>query len=329
MTGEIMAGSRPIVARPSRWLRAILWVVLGLIGISAVLLAVVFVPVIPDPSLHFTERKGTLHEIRQTHQWQEQDSIYTELTLVSSSGLHVELTTRIPRAAASPRPLVVLLGGRRTGRNAVKLVSDTQGVALAAISYPFAGDPLASRLELLADLPDMQQAIKDTTPALMLAMDYLSQQPQIDSQRIELAGVSLGAFFVSVPGALDQRFRRVWLIHGAGEVGKVLEKGTERYIKNAAIRHVLGTLLGWITLSHHLGPEQWVGRISPRPVIFINARNDPSFPTSSITALHNAAKEPYEIIWMKSDHIMPSRTEVVETISSIVLERIADVSSKN
>jgi dienelactone hydrolase len=324
-----MTSSRRVAARPLRWLHVILWALIGLLGIAAAILAFVLVPVIPDPTLHYADRKGQLHAVQQTNQWQEQDSIYTELTLVSSSGLHVELSTRIPKGATSPRPLVLLLGGRRTGRNAVKLVSDTRGVALAAISYPFEGDPTANRLELLADVPDMQQAIKDTAPAIMLAMDYLSKQPRIDPKRIELAGVSLGAFFVSVPGALDQRFRRVWLIHGAGEVRKVLEKGTERYIKSALLRHLLGKLLGWMTLSHHLGPEQWVGRISPRPVIIINAKNDPSFPVSSITALHKSAKEPCEIIWMESDHIMPSRTEIIETLSAIVLARIANEASNN
>lgn len=175
----------------------------------------------------------------------------------------------------------------------------------------------------------MQQAIKDTTPAVMLAMDYLATLPQVNPQRIELAGVSLGAFFVSAPGAFDPRFHRVWLIHGAGEVDKVLEKGTERYIKNAALRHVTGKLLSRLTFSHYLGPEQWVGRISPRPVIIINARDDPSFPTSSIAALHNAAREPYEIIWMQSDHIMPGRTEIVETLSSLVLQRIMKDTTNN
>lgn len=318
-----MPESHRLTSGRSRWLRALLWLVAGLLGSSLLLLAIILIPAIPDPVLQFAERKGELREARQTRHWQEQDAVYTELTLVSSSGLQVELTTRIPVLATTPRPLVLLLGGRRTGRNAVKLVTETRGVALAAISYPYEGDPSANRLELLLDLPAMQQAIKDATPAVMLAMDYLSQQPQIDSQRIELAGVSLGAFFVSAPGALDQRFHRVWLIHGAGEVDKVLEKGTERYINNKTLRILLGKLFGWITLSHHLGPEQWIGRISPRPVIIINARNDPAFPASSITALHNAAREPYEIIWMESDHIMPSRTEVVESISAIVLERVA------
>jgi dienelactone hydrolase len=324
-----MKWSRKTTARPWRWLRMILWAVFSLLVMAAILLAIIIVPVIPDPTLHFDSRKGQLQQILQTKHWQEQDSIYTELTLISSSGLQVELSTRIPKTVTTVRPLVLLLGGRRTGRDAVKLVSDTRGVALAAISYPFAGDPKASRLTLLAELPDIQQAIKDTTPAIMLAMDYLVKQPQIDPQRIELAGVSLGAFFVSAPGALDQRFRRVWLIHGAGETGKVLEKGTESYIHSPILRHLLGKLLGWITLSHHLGPEQWVGRISPRPVVIINAKDDPSFPASSIMALHNAVKEPYEIIWMESDHIMPSRTEIVETISSIVLDRIIHESNNN
>ena len=324
-----MAQSRKSAVHPLRWLRISLWALAGLLVIATLLLAIVLVPVIPDPTLHYVDRKGRLIDIQQTRQWQEQDSIYTELTLVSSSGLQVKLSTRIPRAATSPHPLVLLLGGRRTGRDAVKLVGDTRGIALAAISYPYEGDPEANRMQLLADLPDMQQAIKDTAPAIMLAMDYLSQQPQIDPNRIELAGVSLGAFFVSVPGALDQRFRRVWLIHGAGEVDKVLEIGTERYVKSEALRHLLGKLFSWMTLNHHLGPEQWLGRISPRPVIFINAKDDPSFPPSSIIALHNAAREPYEIIWMESEHIMPSRTEIVEMISNIVLDRIAHESGGN
>jgi dienelactone hydrolase len=323
-----MARSRKNLAHPLRWLHVFMWPVIGLFAIILLLLAIVLVPVIPDPTLLIPARKGQLHEIRQTRQWQAQDSIYKEITLVSTSGLQVQLSTRIPTKATSPRPLVLLLGGRRTGRDAVKLVRETHGVALAALSYPYSGDPRASRIALLTDLPDMQQAIKDTAPSIMLATDYLSTLPQIDPKRIELAGVSLGAFFVCVPGALDTRFQRVWLIQGAGQVDKVLEKGTERYINSKLLRHLLGKLFGWITLSHHLGPERWVGRISPRPVIIINARNDPAFPASSVAALHNAAKEPYEIIWIESDHIMPSRTEVVDAISTIVLQRIIKDATK-
>ena len=318
-----MAKTRLQAGHSRRWLRVIRWSLLGLVGLILLCLGVALVPVIPDPTLHYSDRKGQLVKVQQTAQWQDQGSIYTELTLTASSGLRVELTTRIPATLSSPRPLVLLLGGRRTGRDAVKLITDTRGVALAAISYPYTGDPNARGMAIVTDLYSIQQAIKDTAPALMLAVDYLVTQPHVDPRRIELAGVSLGAFFVSVPGALDSRFRRVWLIHGSGEPSKVLGKGTERYISSAPLCYVSGKLLGWMTLSHHLAPEQWVGRISPRPVVIINARQDPSFPASSITALHNAANEPHEIIWTEGEHIMPSRTEIVATISTLVLERVS------
>ena len=307
-----------------RWLQVMGWSLFCLVVLMILLLAFALVPVIPDPTAGYLTRKGELVEVQQTAQWREEESIYTELTLVSSSGLRVEISTRIPESVDSPRPLVLLLGGRRTGRDAVKLITDTRGVALAAISYPYPGDPKAKGIALITDLYDIQQAIRDTAPALMLAMDYLVTVAQINPNRIELAGVSLGAFFVSVPGALDQRFRRVWLIHGAGEPARVLGKGTERYYSSPAVQYLAGNLLGWMTLSHHLKPEDWVGRIAPRPVIIINARDDPSFPASSISALHNAVNEPYEIIWMRGDHIMPSRTEIVEAISSLVLARVAN-----
>ena len=307
----------------NRWLQMIAWGLLVLLVMVGLLLAFALVPTIADPTLHYTDRKGQLVEAKQTAQWHNEDSIFTELTLVSSSGLRVELSTRIPKTIVSPRPMVLLLGGRRTGRDAVKLITDTHDVALAAISYPYSGDRKARGMALFTDLYDIQQAIKDTTPALMLAMDYLVTLPQLNPRRIELAGVSLGAFFVSTPGALDQRFRRVWLIHGAGEPAKVLGKGTERYLSPRPLNYIAGKLLGWMTLSHHLRPEDWVGRISPRPVIIINARDDPSFPDTSIKVLHNATNEPYEIIWMQGEHIMPSRTEIVEALSSLVLKRVA------
>ena len=91
-----MATTRHDAGPSRRWLRVIRWAFFGLVGLTLLLLAFALVPVIPDPTLHYTDRKGQLVKVQQTAQWQEQDSIYTELSLVSSSGLRVELTTRLP-----------------------------------------------------------------------------------------------------------------------------------------------------------------------------------------------------------------------------------------
>jgi dienelactone hydrolase len=218
-----------------------------------------------------------------------------------------------------------MLVGKGTGREAVRLIEDTRGIVLAGVDYPYDGDPKPKGLDLLRHLPAMQKALIDTPPAVLLAIDYLAKQPYVDPERIELVGVSLGAFVASVPGALEPRIRRVWLIHGAGEPSRVLAHGLRNYVPFTPARRALGHLLGVVTCSHHLGPELWVGRISPRPVIVINAPDDDALPASSIEALHRALGDPHEIVWMPGGHVLPHRADLVEAIANRVFERITPV----
>ncbi len=175
---------------------------------------------------------------------------------------------------------------------------------------------------MLLHFRQLQHAILDTPPALMLAADYLLSLPEIDSRRLELVGVSLGAFFVAVPGALDTRFRRVWLVHGSGQPEQVLAHGLRHYVRSEGLRKLGGQFLGLLTASHHFRPEDWVGRISPRPVIVISARHDEAFPPETIHALHAALREPSEIIRVGKNHITPGRKDIIAEISDIVLSRI-------
>jgi len=287
------------------------------------LLAVVILPVLPDPEPGYLARKGQLVEVAETARWHEGRDAYRELRLRSSSGLEVELSLRIPLDSPAPRPAILLLGGRRTGRDAVKLIDDTRGVAVAAISYPWKDNARKiSDLKLLLHFHRLQRAILDTPPALMLAADYLLSLPEIDPRRLELVGVSLGAFFVAVPGALDTRFRRVWLVHGAGQPEKVLAHGLRHYVRSEWLRQLEGRFLGLLTASHHFRPEEWVGRISPRPVIVISARHDEAFPPETVQALHKALREPSEVIWVGENHISPGQKDIIAAISKIVLSRV-------
>jgi hypothetical protein len=296
---------------------------------ALVILAILIAPVLPDPTPGFDDRKGRLAEARITASWPEGDSVVREIDLISSSGLQVELTVREPADAGSPLPLVILLGGRRTGRDAALLVEDVQGVILAALSYPYRGDPDAGLPTMLLDLPKMQRALMDTPPAVLLGLDYLLEQPNVDPERVELVGVSLGAFIVAVPGAMDERFRRVWIIHGAGEPRTVLEHVLEDEIPFGPARRTVARLLAVLSCSHHLRPERWVGRIAPRPVVVVNSSGDDTFPRSSIEALHGALGESSEIIWMPGRHVHPRRTEIIQMIADVVLTRLKTESDEN
>lgn len=311
-----------------RWIRISIRVV-AVTAILAVLLAaaglaIVLVPVARDPIPRLLERKGELVEARETARWTDGPDELTEITLVSSTGLEVDLTARVPRDAVEPRPAVVLLAGQGTGRDAVRYVDDSRGVVAVSVSYPYRGDKKAGKWKLILDTPRIQRSLLDTIPAIMLVADWLIDRPYVDPERIELAGGSMGAFLVSVPGALDTRFRRVWLVHGGGRPDVVLEHGLERNIRSPFLRHWTARLLAAAAASHHLAPEKWVGKISPRPVIVISAVDDESIPRECVDTLHRALGQPSEIIWMETGHVMPGREEIIEQLLDLTLLRIQE-----
>lgn len=321
------SSSNPAVTSKRRWrrrgLQALIWTSVFVVVVTTVLFAILILPVIPDPTTSFVTRKGEFRKAYITKEWIEKASRYYETTLTSTTGLRVDLTVRTPLDSASPRPLVMLLGGYRTGRHAAKLFSDTQGVVVAALSYPYQSNIRKDGFGLLLYLPKIQQALIDTTPAVLLALDYLVKQPYVAPSQVELVGVSLGAFFVSIPGALDQRIRRVWLIHGAGDPAAIFEYRLNEKIAYQPLRRLTAKLIAILSCSHHLKPERWVGQISPRPVIVVNARDDEAFPPSSVAVLHQSLYKPFEIIWTKGEHIRPSRNEVVQQLATLVLKRIS------
>jgi fermentation-respiration switch protein FrsA (DUF1100 family) len=54
-----------------------------------------------------------------------------------------------------------------------------------------------------------------------------------------------------------------------------------------------------------IDPITFIDRISPRPVLMINGRDDDIVPVSSNRALHSRANEPKKIIWYDTGHDVP------------------------
>lgn len=130
-----MNASTATVSQKGRWWRrlrrSLIWVCVFVIVATTLLFAIFILPVIPDPTPSFMTRKGELREFNKTKEWQANKSHYSELTLISTTGLRVELTVRIPIETTSPRPLILLLGGYRTGRRAAQLFSETRDAVLS------------------------------------------------------------------------------------------------------------------------------------------------------------------------------------------------------
>lgn len=302
--------------------QTIKWVfITALLGL--IVLAGIFIfPVLSDPEPDFLPRKGNLIDTRVTREFVRYNAVFQDVTLVSDSGLQVEINVRRPQHGAGPWPVVVLLGGYGTGRTATELIDSEQDVVIVSLNYPYGGDRRRSGIPLLMNIPHVQQGELDVTPATMLTLDYLLQQPYVDAKRVELAGVSLGAFFVAIPGAIDTRFTRVWVVQGAGDPEALFAYRLEREIDSAWWRDKVAALIALIGNVHHLAPERWVGRISPRPVVVVNSRQDVTFPSATVKALHDAVREPREIIWIEGEHVKPSRHNVVRQLTDVMLARV-------
>jgi fermentation-respiration switch protein FrsA (DUF1100 family) len=296
---------------------------------STALLAAGVAWLLRDPRPWFDKRHSAIAYVREQPPTVEGLSRYQSVRLVASSGLQVDLTWMRSLADSTRRiPLAIILGGHQMGAAAAKQLGETPGVMVAAVSYPYEGEMRPGKARFIRQLPLIRQAFLDTPPALALVHDWLRARADVDTTRVELVGVSLGAPFVTIAGARDPRFSRVWVMHGSGGSYGPLEQNMERTIRSAPLRALAAVTANVIIAGPRLAPERWVGAISPRPFIMVNAADDERLPRDAVLSLYDAARHPKEMIWMPGAHVHGDR-ETIARLAKIVLARISADSAKS
>lgn len=295
---------------------------LALAGIAAALLAGFVAFLLRDPLPRFEARRSTLARVETQPAIDDGEYRLQVVRVTAASGLAVDLTVRHgPHAEGERLPLVLVLGGHRTGRDAVRLLGHTKGAVVAAMSYPYAGSHRPDPLTFVRDIPKIREAFLDTPPAVMLTLDYLLTLPEVDTTHVEAVGVSLGAPFVTVAGALDERIDRVWAIHGSGGSFAPLEVNMRRSIPWAPVRWAAAAVANVIVSGPRLAPDRWAARIAPRPFVMINASDDDRMPRALVQRLYDAAERPKELIWTTGGHVR-SDSAVIAPLVKIVWDRV-------
>ena len=295
------------------------------LGVAAVFLLILVAGVVyllRDPLPRFRERRSSLASVVEGATTIEYGFALTPVHVTAKSGLALDLVVR--RAivdSGRTLPLAVILGGHYKGREAARMLGDTRGVVAAALSYPFTGDPRPDAATFLREIPKIRAAFLDTPPAIMLALDYLRRLPDVDTTQVEAIGVSLGAPFICIAGALDQRFTRVWSVHGSGGSYVPLEANMRRSIPFTPLRALAAGISNVIIDGPRLDPVRWVGRIAPRPFMMVNAEGDERLPRSAVDELYAAAREPKELIWMPGIHVHGD-SATIHRLVEIVMARM-------
>lgn len=305
---------RPVRRGAGRVVRA--GVLLAMVGLGGVLVALR----LDDPVPRFAARRGQLASVTRDSATIEEGHRLEAVTITSTSGMQVPMLVKRP-LLERPAPLVVILGGHATGREAARLIPDTRGRVVVALSYPYTGPHRMKGVEVLKWAPDIRQALHDTPPAIQLALDWLLQQPWVDRQEVHGVGASLGTPFMTVAAALDARITHVWSVHGAGRSRDLLGHNARESVP-ALFAPLVGTLADVIAGGPYLTPERWVGRIAPRPFTMINATEDERLPRAAVEALHAAARAPKQLLWLPGRHVQRNRPEVVRALVTTVLEKM-------
>lgn len=273
---------------------------------------------------YFLERRGTL--VRQDIlESSESGFVRKTVQLESSTGLQVDMRLVRPVTQSEETlPVIIVMGGEGTGKDAVDLVGEPDGIAYLALDYPYDGSQeLDAFWESITAIPGIQQAFLDSPPAMSLAVDWAQQQPWFDPDKVELVGASLGVPFTAVAGAIDERFTRVWLLHGgARNLPWVMHLG-RRYVENEFLRGIVarGALL--LVYGNSFDAIDWIHEIAPRPLMIVAARDDDYVPREAQEPFIAAAEsEHIELIWTEGRHIRPTRRNELQQLLDVVLARV-------
>jgi dienelactone hydrolase len=209
----------------------------------------------------------------------------------SSRGDRVPGRLLLPADRQRPFPLILAQHGAGGAKDADYM--DTAclpwvrgGAAVASIDFPLHGRRASAKLsERIVRLFEARSVLGGFEAELWIGfvrqgvidlrrtMDALTELPEIDAGRIAYAGFSLGTILGVPFCAEDARVKAAALAIGGGGVGPVASD-----------------------------PVGHVPRIAPRPVLFVNASRDETIPRASAEALHEAARNPKEVLWFDCTH---------------------------
>lgn len=225
----------------------------------------------------------------------------------------------IPKKFAPAYPAVILLAGSGGHKDTdyVRIAADmmaTLGYATLSIDAQYHGErsrPGKSGDIHLISSDTMRDAWIQTVVDLRRAVDYLQSRPDIDGKKIGYLGFSQGGMIGGTFIGVEPRVTAACLaIPGGGflEWGPkagLWKETTPAIEANAAMTD----------------PIHFIGSFGPRPLLMLSAKRDELIPKFATDALFAAARDPKEIVWFDSGHVLPP-TALITNAKGFFLKRL-------
>lgn len=292
-----------------RWLRRILIAAVAAVAALAATLTLFAVLLPSDGTKHILELRGHFGGADELAARRDGRSSIRNIALRNDRG--EVLATAWLRRPLALRPnyrIVITYAGAGTGDAILRLIPPKDDLVVMAVQYPWT--PPHTLLGRARALYDIRQAAYRTVAGGMLAVDDIALDEKLDTRRILLLGASLGSIFATIQGAIDDRVPQVVLVHGGADLASTLTAEAEdvpAWLRPALVR------LACIPIDT-FDPARYVGRIAPRRLLVIAARDDQRFPPQAVVAFFNRARQPKELRWTNTRHVGVRNQRVVDAV---------------
>ncbi len=247
----------------------------------------------------------------------ETERLYS-IRFADPEGRRVDAYLREPIAAVDAAgtgagrkvPAVVLVAGRFTGREAAKVIPGPLESVMLAVEYPQAIPVRVGVWEWIRSLPAIRRSARRMPGILRGAAYHLAERPEVDAARIGLVGVSFGVPFAAAAGN-DRVFGAVALHYGGSNLASLFRANLP--VENGWVRWVVGGFAGW--WFREMDPGRHVAKISPTPLLLINATADDMIPHEAALRLASHALQPYRHVWLPYGHLSSTEVEVIREVA--------------
>lgn len=264
------------------------------------------------------ERKGDVASMRLVMVEESALTTTYDFLLRSTSGDSISGRLRFPKGDG-PFPAALLCVGIETGKEVIKLIEGQDRVALMAVDYPFEGEFDFRGWKAVGTTFRLRSMALRTVPLLLTCLDWIFQQRQIDAKDVTVVSVSFGIFTGLPVAVIDQRVKQAVVVQAGGDLTLVIASNAERL--GVPIPAQLAGWLGGAILSP-FEPNKYVSYLAPRKLVMVNGEGDTLFPKESALALYEEARQPKELHWHASRHVMPGERELIRELTNLVVERL-------
>ena len=207
---------------------------------------------------------------------------------IELAGADVPSIMLVP-SVPDPVPAALLLHGYSSSK---ERLSDTMGRALAArgiaslaIDLPLHGSRDDAIIQEARTNPlGLVQHWKMALAEAKAAIDWLAEQDEVDSRRLNATGYSLGSYVALQTAAADDRVGSV-IVAAGGDLPASPWTGMIRMISD---------------------PIRSAKSLNRRPLLMLHGRADRTIIPEQAQRLYDAASKPKELRWYDSGHVLPS-----------------------